>query len=390
MDIKDVAGKGFPSRRFVGEQRKLSVRRGVLGQIVDDHQRVSALVAEIFADGEPGEGRDPLQRRRRRGRGDDEDAALGRAPLLDGLDDPLDRRRSLADRDIDADHVGSLLVDDGVDRDRRLAGGAVADDELALAAAEREQGVDHEHAGRHRLLDERAVDDRGRRALDRQKRFSRDRFIPVERPAEGIDDPTQQAGPNRDAGDLAGRIDQRADPDRLGLVEDRRVDRIRVERQGVAQPSALEPQEFAEPASGRPDTWATPSAIASTRPTDWASGLRSRRVSASRSDASQRSPSTMDGVMAGQLLDDALQVFAKAVAHDGVRRLELEPGDHRWIDNDDEIEGTAERAGECVTAGPGFGRSQRPGRNEPRRVRGAECHPGSPRAGSPAPRRGRQ
>ena len=47
-----------------------------------------------------------------------------------GLDHSLDRGRALADGDIDADHVGALLVDDRVDRDRRLAGRAVADDEL--------------------------------------------------------------------------------------------------------------------------------------------------------------------------------------------------------------------------------------------------------------------
>src|SRR5207302_10534061 len=37
-----------------------------------------------------------------------------------------------ADGDVNADHVLALLVDDGVDRDRGLAGLAVADDQLAL------------------------------------------------------------------------------------------------------------------------------------------------------------------------------------------------------------------------------------------------------------------
>ena len=47
--------------------------------------------------------------------------------------------------------------------DRGLADGAVADDQFALAAAEREQRVDDEHAGLHRLGDQIAVDDRRRR-----------------------------------------------------------------------------------------------------------------------------------------------------------------------------------------------------------------------------------
>jgi hypothetical protein len=46
----------------------------------------------------------------------------------------------------------SLLVDDRVDRDGGLAGLAVADDELALAAADRDHGVDGLDAGLHRLV----------------------------------------------------------------------------------------------------------------------------------------------------------------------------------------------------------------------------------------------
>ena len=58
--------------------------------------------------------------------------------------------------------------------------------------------------------------------------------------------------------------------------------------------------------------------------------------------------------MAGQLLDDAGEIAAKAVADDGVRRLEFEPGDEAGIDRDDEIERPAERLGESVAAGLGF------------------------------------
>ena len=136
--------------------------RGVLGQIVDDHQRVAAAIAKIFADREARERRDPLQRGGGGGRGDHEHAALGRAELARRLDHPLDRGRALADRDIDANHVRALLADDRIDGDRSLAGGAVADDELALSASERKQGVDDQNAGLDRLGHQRAVDDRRR------------------------------------------------------------------------------------------------------------------------------------------------------------------------------------------------------------------------------------
>ena len=64
-----------------------------------------------------------------------------------------DGRQLLADRDVDADEVAALLVDDRVDRDGGLARLAVADDQLALAAADRDQGVDGLDAGLDRRVD---------------------------------------------------------------------------------------------------------------------------------------------------------------------------------------------------------------------------------------------
>ena len=58
--------------------------------------------------------------------------------------------------------------------------------------------------------------------------------------------------------------------------------------------------------------------------------------------------------MAGQFLDDAGKIGAKAVADDRVRRLELEPGDEVGVDRDGEIERPAERLGESVAAGLRF------------------------------------
>ena len=55
--------------------------------------------------------------------------------------------------------------------------------------------------------------------------------------------------------------------------------------------------------------------------------------------------------MTGQFLDDAVEVGAKAVADDGVRRLELEPGDEIGVDRNDKVERPAERPGEGVAAG---------------------------------------
>src|SRR3546814_12684808 len=53
-----------------------------------------------------------------------------------------DRAGLLADRDVDALHARRLLVDDRVDRQRGLAGLTIADDQLALTAADRHHRVD--------------------------------------------------------------------------------------------------------------------------------------------------------------------------------------------------------------------------------------------------------
>jgi hypothetical protein len=54
-----------------------------------------------------------------------------------------------------------LLVDDRVHRDGGLARLAVADDQLALAAADRDHRVDGLDAGLQRLLDRRPIGDAG-------------------------------------------------------------------------------------------------------------------------------------------------------------------------------------------------------------------------------------
>ena len=79
-----------------------------------------------------------------------------------------DRRTLLPDRAVDANQVVALVVDDGVERDRGLAGLPVADDQLALAAADRNHAVDGLQSGRHRLTHRLPVDDAGSNALQRE------------------------------------------------------------------------------------------------------------------------------------------------------------------------------------------------------------------------------
>src|SRR5262249_59443544 len=110
-----------------------------------------------------------------RGRRHD-DAVRHRAGLLQLLDHRLHRRLLLADGDVDADDLvgvlriaaaGALLVDEAVDDQRGLAGLAVADDQLALTAADRDPRVDRLDARLQRLLDGLPPGHRRRTSFDR-------------------------------------------------------------------------------------------------------------------------------------------------------------------------------------------------------------------------------
>src|SRR5690606_6248503 len=108
------------------------------------------------------------------GGGGDDDRIFKRAALFQNLHELRDGRALLADGDVDAVQllrlraaiVDGLLVEDRVEDDGGLAGLAVADDQLALAAADRNEGVDGLQAGRHRLVHRLARNDAGRLDVD--------------------------------------------------------------------------------------------------------------------------------------------------------------------------------------------------------------------------------
>ena len=142
-------------------------------------------------------------------------------------------RLALPDRDVDADQVTVLVVDDRVDRDRRLAGLAVADDQLALAAADRDHRVDRLQSGEHRLFHRLALDDSGRLVLDRTRRRRPDLALAVERVAERIDDPPEHLLTDGNLQQALGALHGVALDDLLPLAEHHGADVVglEVERQ---------------------------------------------------------------------------------------------------------------------------------------------------------------
>ena len=155
MAVEHVARIRFAAWRAAEQQRQLAVGDGLLAQVVVDDEGV--LAAEHVVLGHRGArvGGDVLQRSGETCTGHDHGCVIHRAGFAKPLDDAGDGRFLLADRDVEALHAGVALVDDRVDADGGFAGLPVADDELALAAADWRHRVDGFDAGLQRLAHRR-------------------------------------------------------------------------------------------------------------------------------------------------------------------------------------------------------------------------------------------
>ena len=117
----------------------------------------------------------------------------------------------------------------------------VADDELALAPAEREQRVHHYDPGLHRFGHEVALDDRRGRTFDRPARIGAYCAFLVERSAQRINDPPQQSFADRDADDLSGAEHRVARLDVRSGIQKHATDLVGVQHAGEPDLAALEP-----------------------------------------------------------------------------------------------------------------------------------------------------
>src|SRR3712207_9590798 len=132
------------------------------------------------------------------GRGVDDGGVVHRAGLLEGGDDAGHRGVPLADGHVYALHVLVCLVDDRVDGDRRLASLPVAYYELALPAPYGDHRVYGLDARLQRLLHRLALDDAGGHDLDGEALLRLDLALSVQRAAEVVYHPSEDAFPDRD------------------------------------------------------------------------------------------------------------------------------------------------------------------------------------------------
>ena len=165
---------------------------------------------------------------------------LHRAVFLERADDLRDRGLLLSDRVVDADDVLALLVDDRVDRDGGLARLAVADDQLALAAADRDHRVDGLQTRLQRFLDRLPIRDARRDSLDRRELRRRDRALAVDRHTEGVDDAAEDLVADGHRDDAARALDLVAFLQVLRLAEKHRAHALFFEVQRDAEQTVRE------------------------------------------------------------------------------------------------------------------------------------------------------
>lgn len=164
-----------------------------------------ALVHPVLGDRRTGVRRKPFETGGLRRRGRDDGGVVHRTALFQCAAYRGDGSSLLPDGHVYTAHlllgITGLpvlpLVEDGVDADGGFAGLAVADDQLALAAADRGHRVNRLDPGLQRLLHALPVHHRGRLELQRAPSIGVDVSAPVDRLAERVNHPPQKPVANR-------------------------------------------------------------------------------------------------------------------------------------------------------------------------------------------------
>jgi len=170
----------------------------MLGQIVIHDQDIGAFgIHQFFCHRAAGIGCQILQRGGRAGTGDHNRGVVHRAAGLQNIDNRSHCRHFLADRHVNAINLLAALIQNRIDCQGCFTGLPVADNQFALAAADRGHGVDRRDAGLQRLIDHLPINDRQSSKFDGSPRFGDNRAESVHRMAQRVDDTAEQSTAGR-------------------------------------------------------------------------------------------------------------------------------------------------------------------------------------------------
>ena len=137
------------------------------------------------------------------------------------------------------------MIEYGVQRDGGLARLSVADDELALSSAYREEGIDNEQPRFHGGVHGFAVDDAGRGTLDGTISFRLDLTLSVHGLAQRIDHSAEEPFADGNARRLARTVDRAARAYIPAIAEDDYAARLGTQILHHAFDAALENHDLA-------------------------------------------------------------------------------------------------------------------------------------------------
>ena len=186
MQVEHVARICLATRRALQQQTHGTVGNRVLREVVIDNQHVATLVHVIFRHRAARVRRNVLHGVRFARRCADDDAVVHCVAFAQILHQLGNARCLLTDGNVHADNVLALLIQHGVQRNRRFARLTVADNQFALTAANREHGVDGQQPCFHRRINTLTVDDARRGFFHWAIAVRRNRVSPVNRASERV------------------------------------------------------------------------------------------------------------------------------------------------------------------------------------------------------------
>src|SRR3984885_9561539 len=143
MYVENITRERLSARRPEQEKREFAITSSMVGQIIVNNQHVTARFHEIFCDagggvgGDIGEARGIIALRYN-------DHAIFHCTFVAQLRDDLGHRGCpLANCAVDAEHVLTALVYDGIDGNGRFPGLAIAEDQFALPPPDGDHRIDY-------------------------------------------------------------------------------------------------------------------------------------------------------------------------------------------------------------------------------------------------------
>src|SRR5690606_17160067 len=245
VQVEHVAGVGFAAWRTAQQQGHLAVGPGLLGQVVVNDQGVFAAITEVFAHRAARVRSQVLHGGRFRSGGGHDDGVFHGAVLFELAHHVVDRGSLLTHGNVDTFHAIALLGDDGVHGHGGLAGLAVADDQLALAAADRHHGVHGLGAGLHGLGHGFTGDHAGSDLFDDVGQLGVDGALAVDGVAQRIDHAAEQLGTHGHFQDAARRLDGIAFGNTGVFTQNHGADGVALEVEGQTERVVREFEHFA-------------------------------------------------------------------------------------------------------------------------------------------------